>query len=81
MDPLDGNALAGTLEEMFGADMTVAERACGGCGVVSAIGAMRLYQGAGAVLRCPQCADVAVRVVVSGERHVVQLTGAWTLVR
>jgi len=33
------------------------------------------------VLRCPRCADVALRVVSSGERHVVQLTGAWTFVR
>jgi hypothetical protein len=81
MEPLDGNALAGTLQEIFGTDMTIAQRACGGCTQVSAVAELRLYQGAGAVLRCPRCADVAVRVVSSGERHVVQLTGAWTFVR
>ncbi len=40
MDPLDGNALAGLLEEVFGGDMTIAERACGGCGIVSAVAAL-----------------------------------------
>ncbi len=62
--------------------MTVAERALRRLRRRAARSrALRLYQGAGAVLRCPQCADVALRVVSGGERHVVQLTGAWTFVR
>jgi hypothetical protein len=78
---LDGNALAGLLDELFGAEITTAQRACGSCGGQSAIGAHRLYQGAGAVLRCPACGDVALRVAALGDRHMVQITGTWTLVR
>jgi exosome complex RNA-binding protein Csl4 len=76
---LDGNAIAGLLGEVFGAEMTTADRGCGSCGAHSAVGAHRLYQGAGAVLRCPVCGDVALRIVSLPDRHVVQLHGSWTL--
>jgi uncharacterized Zn finger protein len=78
---LDGNALAGLLEELFGTDMTTAERACSSCGSQSAVGAHRLYRGAGRVLRCPACGDLALRVAELPDRRVVQLTGSWTFVR
>jgi hypothetical protein len=78
---LDGNALAGLLEELFGTDMTTAERACASCGSENAVGAHRLYQGAGKVLRCPVCNDVALRIAELPDRRVVQLTGSWTFVR
>jgi NAD(P)-dependent dehydrogenase (short-subunit alcohol dehydrogenase family) len=50
---LDGNALAGLLEELFATELTDAPHGCGACGAVRAIGAHRLYRGAGLVLRCP----------------------------
>ena len=76
---LDGNALGGLLYEVFGTEMTTVQRSCQSCGTRSAVGAHRAYQGAGAVLRCPVCGDVAVRIGVLPDRHVVQLAGAWTL--
>jgi hypothetical protein len=76
---LDGNALAGFFEEAFGGDVTAAPRGCQSCGVVTAVGAHRVYRGAGFVLRCPACGDVAARIAVLPDRHVIQLAGGWRL--
>jgi len=74
---LDGNALAGLLQEIFGAEMTMAERRCRTCGEHNFLGAHRAYRGAGSVLRCPACGDLAMRITALPDRHVVQLTGVW----
>jgi hypothetical protein len=76
---LDGNAIAGLLGELFAAEMTGVDRGCGSCGQHNAVGAHRLYRGAGAVLRCPACGDIALQIAVLGDRHVVQMRGSWTL--
>jgi hypothetical protein len=61
--PLDGNAAAGLLGELFALDMTVATLTCDGCGAVAEIGAERLYGGSmGAILRCAGCSAVVVRL-------------------
>ena len=36
--PLDGNAAAGLLRELFALDVTIAEITCGSCGVVAEVG-------------------------------------------
>jgi uncharacterized protein DUF6510 len=76
---LDGNGIAGWLVETFGSDVTAAPRACATCGAVNPVGAHRAYQGAGIVLRCPTCGDLALTIVALPDRHVVRLTGSWTL--
>jgi hypothetical protein len=76
---LDGNAIAGLLQECFGVELTDAPRRCQSCGNVNAVGAHRLYRGAGLVLRCPVCSDVAARVAILPDGHVVQLMGTWRL--
>jgi uncharacterized Zn finger protein len=76
---LDGNALAGLLHEVFGADVTEAMRRCQSCGTHSMLGAHRAYRGAGAVLRCPACSDVGMRIATLSDRHVVSVTGELTL--
>ena len=76
---LDGNAIAGLLEGVFGADITAALRTCQSCGTRSAIGAHRAYRGAGIVLRCPACRDPAVVVALLPDRSRVWLAGEWTL--
>jgi Family of unknown function (DUF6510) len=76
---LDGNGVAGLLAEVFETDMTVVPRACGSCGEVNAVGAHRAYMGAGTVLRCPVCGDLAMRIAVLADRTVVQLTGSWVI--
>jgi len=76
---LDGNAMAGLLEEAFGAEMTRVRRRCQSCGQRHPIGEHRLYRGAGQVLRCPNCGDVALRIAVLPDRHMVELRGTWRL--
>jgi hypothetical protein len=76
---LDGNAIAGLLAEAFGAEVTRAPRGCQSCGTIAAIGAHRVYQGAGIVARCPSCGDVALLIATLPDRHVVTFAGRWTL--
>jgi hypothetical protein len=76
---LDGNALAGYLVEVFGTEMTTVQRICQSCGARNAVGAHRAYRGASAVLRCPACSDLALRITTLPDGHVVQLSGTWTL--
>ena len=69
--PLDGNAAAGLLRELFALDMTVAEITCGSCGVVAVVGETRVYGGVmGAICRCPHCeassCDWSTRLSESG---------------
>jgi uncharacterized protein DUF6510 len=59
--PLDGNAAAGRLMDVFAFDMTSATVMCEGCGRESALATLALYGGTvGLVLRCPSC-DAANR--------------------
>jgi predicted RNA-binding Zn-ribbon protein involved in translation (DUF1610 family) len=76
---LDVNAIAGLLAELFGAEMTTVDRRCSSCGRHHEVGAHRLYRGAGLVLRCPSCGDVAMRIAVVGQRRVLTLHGTWSL--
>ena len=74
---LDGNGVAGLLAEVFGAEVTALVRACGSCGAEAAVGAHRAYRGAGVVLRCPACGDVAIQIAQLPDRNVVQIRGIW----
>ena len=72
---LDGNALAGLLNEAFGEEMTAVERRCEACGAERTLGAYRAYLGAGVVLRCPSCGAPGLRVVAVDERYSVSWSG------
>jgi hypothetical protein len=78
---LDGNAVAGLLGEAFAAEMTTVPRRCQSCNTVSPVGAHRAYRGAGIVLRCPACGDLALRIATLPDRQIVLLQGEWTLER
>lgn len=78
---LDGNALGGALLELFGADLTDAPRRCQSCGATHAVGAHRLYLGAGSVLRCPSCDAVALVLTTLPDRHGVSMPGTWHVPR
>ncbi len=75
---VDGNAIAGLLQEIFVAEFTMLERTCQSCGDRNAAGAHRSYRGAGVVLRCPHCGDVALRVTALPNGQVFELRGTWT---
>ena len=64
MEALDGNAIAGPLFECFGAEMTTARGICTQCGAAGQIGGLPVYNRApGTVVRCPNCANVAIVLV------------------
>ena len=73
----DGNHLAGLLAEFLAADMTTTRRRCHSCGAEHALAEHRAYEGAGAVLRCPACGDVAVRIGRCETELVVEWRGVY----
>jgi hypothetical protein len=77
----DGNAIAGVLEEIFAREMTGTERVCQSCRARSRIGDHPLYRGAGLVLRCPNCADVAACLVAMPDGYAVTTRGTWLFER
>jgi hypothetical protein len=77
----DGNHLAGVLQEVFVAEITSAPRVCESCRREHPIGEHRLYEGAGYVLRCPSCGDVAATVTVLPDQYLLHLRGTWRLER
>jgi hypothetical protein len=76
---LDGNAAAGTLQEVFAVEMTTAIGTCDGCGTAGEVGGVRLYRGAGLVLRCPHCDAILMTIVTAAERSWIDLRGLRTL--
>ncbi len=74
---LDGNAAAGTLEEVFSFEATTAYYACEGCGRVDQIGAAMVYdvRGLGIILRCPDCDNALIRLTQNRGRHWIDLRG------
>jgi hypothetical protein len=77
MDPLmlDGNAIAGQLRDIFGAEMTTAIGTCAGCGASEPFGAVHVFRSAGIVLRCPHCNNVLAKIVTRRTEACVDLTG------
>jgi len=73
---VDGNAIGGLLREIFTMEMTAAETTCAGCGKVHAVGRVDVYMNApGAVMRCPACGQVLMRIVRGRGRYWLDLTG------
>jgi hypothetical protein len=77
----DGNELGGVLGELFAADPTTMRRRCQSCGDEFALAEHRAYRGAGIVLRCPGCGDVAVLIGECGAELVVEWRGAYRVRR
>jgi hypothetical protein len=76
---LDGNAIAGLLQEVFAVEMTTSIGTCGGCGTAGPVGAVHVYRGAGTVLRCPHCGNVLAKIVKGDSRVWIDLRGIRTL--
>ena len=76
---LDGNAVAGLLQEVFAVEMTTAIGTCAGCGAAEAVGAIHVFRGAGIVLRCPHCDNALVKIVRDDARLWIGFPGVRTL--
>jgi hypothetical protein len=58
---LDGNAIAGMLNEVFGMEMTTATSVCAHCGSTRPLAELRVYLRApGTVVRCSSCGNVVM---------------------
>ena len=76
---LDGNAVAGLLQEVFAVEMTTAIGTCNECGAADAVGALYVFRGAGIVMRCPHCDNALVTIVRDDTRVWVGFPGVRTL--
>ena len=76
---LDGNAVAGLLQEVFAVEMTTAIGTCNGCGAAEAVGAIHVFRAAGVVLRCPHCNNPLIKIVRDDTRLWIGFPGIRTL--
>jgi hypothetical protein len=74
---LDGNALAGLLQEVFAIEITASPTECANCGRVGEIGSLLAFtHSPGAVLRCPGCEQVMIRIVETPDAIYLDARGA-----
>ncbi len=76
---LDGNAVAGLLQEVFAVEMTTAIGTCGDCGAAEPVGAVHVFRGAGVVMRCPHCDNALMTIVKDDARVWIGFPGLRTL--
>lgn len=74
---LDGNFAAGILSEVFVPDITTTRAMCANCETIRPLGALLAYgQNMGAVMRCPICDAVVLRVARTPRQLLLDPTGA-----
>ena len=74
---LDGNAVAGLLNEIFALEMTTSPVECANCGREGEMGTLLAFiQAPGIILRCPACENIILRVVQTPESFFLDLRGA-----
>ena len=74
---VDGNAIAGQLQQIFGRDMTTAMARCAACAKDAEMGALMVFtQAPGVVLRCPACQAVIARIVETPTAIYLEARGA-----
>jgi hypothetical protein len=73
---VDGNAMGGLLNEIFGAEMTTAVGVCAFCGTARQLAeAIVYFRAPGAIMRCRTCTAVLLLVTRRGEMNCVDLSG------
>jgi Family of unknown function (DUF6510) len=76
MDALDGNAIGGLLQDVFGTEMTTAVGTCATCGATGPVAETVVYLDApGTVARCRNCTSVLMVFVQVREMRCVDLQG------
>jgi hypothetical protein len=76
MEPLDGNAIAGQLFDVFGAELTTAIGTCASCGAARPVAEFAVYmRGPGTVARCRSCNSILMVVATIRGMNCVDLGG------
>jgi Family of unknown function (DUF6510) len=74
---LDGNAVAGTLYEIFSSEMTTSLTECVNCGRQGEFGSLLAFtQAPGIVLRCQTCEHIVLRIVKASQAIYLDARGA-----
>jgi len=82
MVPVDGNAIAGLLIDVFGVEMTTATGVCAHCDAAGLLAEQTVYNRApGTVVRCRACAGVLMVVIDVRGTFSVDLEGLAALER
>jgi hypothetical protein len=75
--PLDGNAVAGMLSELFAFDMTTAILSCDGCGSTAELAEIHVYGGAmGSIFRCIHCDTAVLRIARTPHGFAIDMRGS-----
>ncbi len=75
--PVDGNAVAGMMRELFAFDMTTAILACNGCGSSAELAEIRVYGGSmGSIFRCIHCDTAVLRIARTPHGFAIDMRGA-----
>ena len=73
---VDGNAMGGTLSEVFAREVTSARMICDGCGQAEPLGAEHAYlQAPGMVLPCCHCEQVLLVVTKANRTYLLSFGG------
>ena len=81
MVALDGNAIGGLLQEIFGTDLTDARATCSTCGATGPVAETVVYlDGPGNVVRCRNCSAVLMVITRIRGMNCVDLLGLSALV-
>lgn len=76
MRPLDGNAIAGLLRDVFGVEMTMATCVCSTCGASAHVAELAVYLGGpGTTVRCRTCTSIVMVFVTIRGVTCVDLRG------
>jgi hypothetical protein len=76
MATLDGNAIAGLLQVVFGREMTTANGVCASCGATHPMAELEVYLRApGTVVRCASCEEIVMVLVTIRGVTCVDLRG------
>jgi hypothetical protein len=76
MEAVDGNAIGGLLQEVFGTEMTSVPSVCGHCGDSRPVAELVVYlQAPGTVVRCRTCESVLMVFAKVHGRTCVDLLG------
>jgi hypothetical protein len=76
MEPVDGNAIAGVMHDLFARDMTNLGYHCTGCGGAGVLAELVVYMsGPGAVGRCRNCDAILLMLTERRGMYCVDLPG------
>jgi hypothetical protein len=76
MDAVDGNAIGGLLQEVFGTEMTTAASTCAACGASRPVAECVVFNRApGTVVRCRTCSSILMIIVRARGVNCVDLRG------